>query len=101
MSCLDAKLQTIRQKLQQTDVPLQMRLVSYVRMSCRVVDERGGRYSQMLAMLHSYNADWWKTCQITSEGKLESSDAMVNMLLSPIAALHADNQPARPLQLAA
>ncbi|MDG2614818.1 hypothetical protein P7L53_01040 [Thermoleptolyngbya sichuanensis XZ-Cy5] len=101
MTRLDAKLQTIRQKLQQTDVPLQLRVVSYLRMSCRVVDERGGRYSKMLAALHRHKADWWKTCRITQEGTLESSDAIVNMLLSPIAALHADSQPSRTLQLSA
>ncbi|GAB4147588.1 MAG: hypothetical protein Fur0046_25830 [Cyanobacteria bacterium J069] len=98
MTRLNAKLQIIRQKLQQADVPLQVRLVSYLRMSCRVADERGGRYSQIMTALHTHNINWWKTCCITPDGRVESNDSAVNMLLAPIAALHAANQPSRVLQ---
>ncbi|BAU42840.1 hypothetical protein [Leptolyngbya sp. O-77] len=57
--------------------------------------------SDAITALHCHKADWWKTCHITQEGTLASSDAIVNMLLSPMAVLHADSQPSRTLQLAA
>lgn len=82
------RLQSARQTLQDTYLPFQIRVVSYLRLSCFILDEHGKRYAKLMRALCHHNAEWWNTCEITMTGELWSNEPPVNDLLRPIAELH-------------
>lgn len=82
------RLQSARQVLKNTDVPFQIRVVSYLRLSCFALDDQGGRYSQLMKALFSYDPDWWTTCEVAASGGLYSSDPIVTALLRPLEECH-------------
>jgi hypothetical protein len=82
------RLELAKRTLQNTNVPFQIRVDSYVRISCCTLDEQGERYSKLMKALYTYNQEWWRMCQITSSGKLHSTDPIVNQLLHPIEELY-------------
>lgn len=81
-------LQVARQKLQAADVPFQLRVTYYLRVTCTQLDSRDISYANLMRALFSYHPEWLQTCQVTSIGSLQSSDRTINKLLSPIANLH-------------
>lgn len=84
-----------QQKLQATDVPFELRVVYYLRLSCLVLNDPSMTYSDLRRTLFSYDRQWMASCQVSSDGLLISSDRTVEMLLSVITALH---QPAPSLK---
>ncbi len=76
------------QKLQATDVPLELRIAYYLRLSCTALKDASLTYSSMMQMLFSYDRQWMTTCKVSSDGILTSSDRTIEVLLSPITALH-------------
>ncbi|HEY9619814.1 MAG TPA: hypothetical protein V6C78_05565 [Crinalium sp.] len=82
------KLQFARKKLLLTEIPFQLRVVSYLRISCSVAQKEDLRYSNLMRALISHDVDWWKTCRINMAGGLTSSDPTINALLHPIEALY-------------
>lgn len=93
------KLELAKQKLQASDVPFQIRITSYLRICCLLLDQEGGRYSKLLKALYNYDSNWWQTCQISSYGGLQSSDPIVTDLLHSIEALHQANLQPQELEL--
>lgn len=87
MSYLE-KLETARRKLQEADIPFQIRAVSYLRLSCFALDSEGAMYESFMRVLFSYDSQWWQKCEVTAAGVLQSSDARVTNLLRPITELH-------------
>lgn len=82
------KLHAAQQKLNATDVPFELRVVAYLRLSCSVLKPTGMSYTGLLQALSHHNREWLNTCQITKTGVLKSSDRMINELLKPIKELH-------------
>lgn len=81
-------LNIARQKLLAGDVPMQLRAVAYIRLSCAALESKGFMYASLMRVLFTYNPGWWKTCGVTTTGILRSSDPLLNELLSPITELH-------------
>jgi len=81
-------LKTARQKLQATDVPLQLRLVYFIRLSCTALDSDTLTYSSLMQALAQQQSDWWRTCSITPIGTLHSTHPAIADLLQPINRLH-------------
>lgn len=92
------KLEFAKQKLQAADVPFQIRITSYLRLCCLILDQDGSRYSKLLKALYNYDANWWQTCQISAYGGLQSTDPIVTDLLHSIEALHPVNMPPQELE---
>lgn len=90
---LSASLLTVaRQKLQVTDVPIQLRVTYYLRLSCSVLNSDHIRYSSLMQALYIINPAWLDTCTVTPLGTLHSSHCTINQLLKPITALHQTHQ---------
>lgn len=85
------------EKLQACDVPMTLRISSYLRISCLALKAEGVRYSSLMQALSSHNPQWMETCVVSPEGYLESSDCMISELLSPINALHKPTQVLAPV----
>jgi hypothetical protein len=73
-----SKLQAAQQKLNAVDVPFELRVVAYLRLSCSVLKPMGMSYTGLLQALSQHNREWLKTCQITKSGMLKSSDRIIN-----------------------
>lgn len=82
------RLQAARQQLRATDVPFQIRAVSYLRLSCFALDSEGSMYATYMSVLFNHDPQWWQKCRVTSLGILKSSDFAVDHLLRPITDLH-------------
>lgn len=94
------KLQVARQKLQAIDVPFQLRVAYYLRITCSVSNALGLNYSQLMKKLSSYNPDWIKTCYISPQGTLQSIDLTVNeLLIMNVAEQGAPSLPPVPLYI--
>lgn len=85
---LSNPLHVARQKLQTADVPFQLRVTYYLRVSCITLNTPENSYSNLLKALFSHNPDWLNTCQVTPMGHLQSSDRTIDDILSPIKKLH-------------
>jgi hypothetical protein len=82
------KLQAAQQKLNAVDVPFELRVVAYLRLSCSMLRPMGISYTGLLQALSQHNREWLTTCKITKRGMLKSSDRIINELLKPIKELH-------------
>ncbi len=80
-------LQAAQQRLQTSDRPLLFRIISFLRLSCLVLPEKGA-YSKLLKDLSVQDSQWWTTCKITAKGKLTTSNPAIKQLLNPILKLH-------------
>jgi hypothetical protein len=85
-------LSVAQQKLQATDVPIQLRVTYYLRLSCSVLNSDHIRYSSLMQALSTVNPAWLDTCTVTPLGTLHSSHRTINQLLKPITALHQTHQ---------
>jgi hypothetical protein len=84
-------LQAAQQKLNAANVPFELRVVAYLRLSCSVLKPTGISYTGLLQALSHHNREWLNTCKITKTGVLKSSDRMIDELLKPIKVLHQTN----------
>lgn len=83
-------LELAKQKLLAPNVPMVMRITAFLRLSCLALGE-AGCYSQLMQTLFNHNPEWWKTCEVTSDGLLISSDLEVQKLLSVVLQLHSQS----------
>jgi hypothetical protein len=91
------KLQVAQQKLQVSDCPDRLKMVSYLRIGSAIVEKLQARqgiyhsglsyYTRLMQSLSACHSQWWKTCSITGKGELISQDAKIEQLLKPIALL--------------
>jgi hypothetical protein len=77
-----------QQKLQATDVPFELRVVYYLRLSCIALNDPSITYPGLMQTLYAYDRHWIATCHISSTGILTSSDCTIETMLSPINAIH-------------
>lgn len=89
-------LTVAKQKLQATDVPLQLRVTYYLRLSCSVLNSNQFRYTSLMHALYTLNPNWLDTCTVTPLGTLLPSQRSINQLLKPITALHQPLQSSLP-----
>lgn len=82
------KLQFAQKKLQATDVPYHLRVVSYLRICSFILDDSGARYAKLMRALYHYDPQWWKMCEVSSEGRLKSTDPIISDLLYPFEQLY-------------
>lgn len=88
---LNYKLTFARQKLLKLRLPLCLRAISYLRISCSVMQKFEGQntpYSSLLKLLSEYNVEWWNDCEISPSGILRSRVMAIKGLLQPLTQLH-------------
>lgn len=91
-----------RSQLLKKEIPMQLRVTSYLRISCyslRKLNKLGKyaiaielqniEYPLLLKLLTEYDAHWWERCMVSSEGILSSEDSVINNLLEPLSKVHA------------
>lgn len=83
----DTMLEAARAKLLASDVPILLRIAGFIRLSCRALENDSG-YAQMLQILSECHSEWWKSCDILSDGCLICCDPVIHELLVPILQLH-------------
>lgn len=111
-SSLIQKLQFAKQKLQTKDVPHLLAVISYLRISCSIMQKVNYQpfseqqtedlkitYSNLITTLANYDAAWWQKCQVSATGGLESNDPVINHLLQPIEQFHLDLEQAQIPQM--
>lgn len=96
-------LSLVRKKNLMVDVPLKIRLSSYLRVSCAIIqridfngldinllekDKQRYQYSNLFRQLCCLNLQWWNTCQVSKEGSVISNDKAIATLLHPLYQLH-------------
>jgi 16S rRNA C1402 (ribose-2'-O) methylase RsmI len=86
------KLQAAKQKLYAADVPFELRVIAYLRLSCSALRSTGVSYTGLLQALSQHNREWLSTCNVTKTGMLTSSDRIIDELLKPIKTLHQATQ---------
>ena len=83
-----------------TEMPRQLRMVSYLRLCCTAIrklnqhPELSGKstvgesfdssYSYLLQALCNHNPKWWKFCWSNDRGILKSDDPIIDKLLQPL-----------------
>lgn len=82
-----ATLISAQQKLDYLDVPLQLRLTGFLRISCSLLPEQGS-FSKLMAALTAADPQWGNTCMVTSRGTIHSSNQTINALLAPVMLLY-------------
>lgn len=82
-------LEAARQKLLASHVSPLLRMTAFLRISCAALEEAGA-YSQLMQALFQHDREWWKTCEITPEGILSSSDPEIQWLLEKVLKLHSN-----------
>jgi hypothetical protein len=83
----DQLLQAAQKKLLEIDSPFLLRIVSFLRLSCLALEDKGV-YSKLLKELSEQDKEWWTTCTITATGTLTSSNPTIKKLLEPVQRLH-------------
>jgi hypothetical protein len=83
----DPVLGAARAKLLASDVPILLRVLGFIRLSCRALESEAS-YAQILHILSVYDSEWWKSCDIRPDGCLLCWDPVVHELLLPILQLH-------------
>lgn len=81
-------------KLLSSDIPLQLRAVSYIRIGCSAMRKyQAMRYSSQstktpcLSLLKSLSEQehaWWNSCRVSCDGSLESTNLAIHQLLHPL-----------------
>jgi|GEM_PF-4432772 len=80
-------LAAAQRKLLDAQVPQLLRLTAFLRLSCAALDTPGA-YSRLLQSLYQTHPEWMKTCEITGEGTLYSTEPAIQQLLAPVLQLH-------------
>jgi hypothetical protein len=82
-----ALLEAARTKLLAFDAPVLLRIAGFIRLSCRALGNDLS-YAQVLQDLSECDSEWWKSCEIRSDGCLVCWDPVIHQLLVPILQLH-------------
>ncbi len=95
------KVQTAKQKLQETNIPNQLKYIYYLRITSLALSKvqkieqshlittyQARPYSELIALLTQYNPTWWEQCYINPLGLLDSDDPIIYQLLQPTIELH-------------
>jgi hypothetical protein len=90
-----------RYQLLVKEIPMQLRVISYLRISCsslRKLNKLGAygtemevqdiEYFLLLKVLTEYDSCWWKSCTVSSQGILRSEDSVIENILEPLAKFH-------------
>lgn len=77
-----------QQKLQISDIPFELRVAYYLRLSCAALKHPAITYTNLMQAMFSHDRHWISTCQVSSVGLLTSSDPTIEVLLSAITDLH-------------
>jgi hypothetical protein len=83
-----------------TEMPQQLKMVSYLRLCCAALrnlhqksslpgkESLGAAfddsYSHLLQALCNHNPEWWKHCWISNHGILKSDDPIIDKILQPL-----------------
>ncbi|MGA7933250.1 MAG: hypothetical protein WCA35_06860 [Kovacikia sp.] len=84
---VEQTLAAAQQKLLATDGPMMLRMVSFLRISCSLLEEKGA-YSSLMKQLFQCDAQWWASCVITSDGLVKSNNPDIQNLLLPVLSLY-------------
>jgi hypothetical protein len=84
------------------EIPMQLRVTSYLRISCsslQKLNKLGAygtgtgfqhiQYFLLLKVLTEYDSCWWKRCILSSRGILKSEDSAIENILEPLSKFHA------------
>ena len=96
-----SQLTFARKKLLNTTVPLCLRAISYLRISCSILQKLDclesenyvielpkNPYLSLLKSLSEYKVEWWNDCEVSKSGILRSNVAVIEQLLRPLTLLH-------------
>jgi hypothetical protein len=91
-----------RGQLLKKEIPMQLRITSYLRISCSslrklekwgehgiVIEFQNIEYPLLLKMLTEYDSCWWERCIVSRQGILSSEDSAIKNLLEPLSQFHA------------
>lgn len=91
------KLLFIQDKLQNSTISLKIRILSYLRICCTLLDNAQHAadaddiylpsYVELLNQLCQISLRWWELCYVTDQGKLRSTHPHVDQLLHPLSRL--------------
>jgi hypothetical protein len=83
------------------EIPMQLRVTSYLRISCSSLQKlnklgkygieielQNIEYPLLLKLLTEYDAHWWEKCMVSSQGILISEDSVIKNLLEPLSQVH-------------
>lgn len=86
-----------QQKLTNSDIPFQLRAVSYIRLTCSAIHQSQPQgsltdslsatqisYLKLLSQLINENPNWWTTCYVNLDGLLASNQPNIQQLLKPL-----------------
>jgi hypothetical protein len=89
-----------RSKLLNRNIPMQLRAVSYLRISCSALQKLQDlgvglpikttsiRFSFLLNLLTEYDPCWWDKCTVSCQGILKSENSVIQDLLESPTQLH-------------
>jgi hypothetical protein len=90
-----------RYKLLDKDIPIQLRVTSYLRISCSSLKKLNNleslsieiqpqdiQFSLLLKSLTEYDSCWWDRCTMSSQGVLKSENSVIKSFLEPLTKLH-------------
>jgi hypothetical protein len=90
-----------RCKLLEEEIPIELRAISYLRISCSSFQKlkalgvekmsmhsQDFRFSLLLKSLTEYDTYWWSGCIVSDQGVLKSEDSVIENLLEPLSKLH-------------
>lgn len=100
-SLIRKQLNFAQHKLLSTNIPLQLRATSFIRICCSAMQayhtltsgppsiypkywNANTPYLHLLKLLADENSQWWMTCTVSYEGLLESSNPVIRQLLHPL-----------------
>ncbi|MBW4554414.1 MAG: hypothetical protein KME59_00455 [Trichormus sp. ATA11-4-KO1] len=95
------QIQSARQLLLGTPNPELLRIVSYLRICCSVMEidylqaltEKGDKlretpyFISLLKSLFEYDPEWWQNCKVSADGDLKSDDPIIAEILQPLEAI--------------
>ena len=98
---LASQLTFARKKILTNTIPFQLRAISYLRITCSVIQKfyclesenhsiepQKTPYLSLLKSLSEYKVEWWSDCEISESGILRSNVAVIERLLQPLTQLH-------------
>ncbi len=90
-----------RGQLLKKEIPMQLRVISYLRISCSslrklkklgesgiAIEFQNIEYPLLLKFLTEYDSHWWERCIVSRQGILSSEDSFINNLLEPLSQFH-------------
>ncbi len=91
-----------RDQLLKKEIPMQLRVTSYLRISCSslqklkklgkhgiAIELQNIEYPLLLKLLTEYDSHWWEKCMVSNRGILKSKDSVIKPLLEPLSQVYA------------